>query len=294
MNQHGHNGGFAGAMILPAAPAPLAKAVPVDSTQAFEPRGIEEAMRLAKLLVASRLLPKSVNTPEAAFAIIATGRELGMSAMQSLRSIHVIEGKPTLSADLVAALVKSRGDVCKYFMLVVSSATVATYETLRVGDPKPTTMSFTIEDAQRAGLTGKDNWRKYPAAMLRARCITALARAVYPDLAMGIYDEDELGPVAVEEAQRWVPEPTVQEVSPGSLSAAMRELAERVDHAETPAELNLVAKDCMRLRREGRINDSQVDIIAAGVKAKRAIVGAPPPPASEPKVDDAREPGEEG
>lgn len=286
MTSHGHSNGIAGAALV-SAPAPLAKTSPAyDTTQAFEPRSISEALQLAKLLVESKLLPRGVATPQAAFAIIATGRELGMSAMQSLRSIHVIEGKPTLSADLVAALCKSRGDVCKYFMLVESTATRATYETLRVGDPKPTTMSFTMEEAQRAGLASKQNWKNYPAAMLRARCITALARAVYPDLAMGIYDEDELGPVAVEEAGRWVPEPESrparQELDPATFAA----LAERVDAAEAPAELNLIAKDCMAARRQGLIGDTQVDLIASGVKQKRSIIGAPPPPRSEPQVDD--------
>ena len=118
MTQQGHTNGMAGAMVT--TPAPLAKVVP-DSTQAFEPRNIDQALHLAQLLVASRLLPRSVGTPEAAFAIIATGRELGLTAMQALRSIHVIEGKPTLSADLQLALVKTRRDVCQYFMLVESS-----------------------------------------------------------------------------------------------------------------------------------------------------------------------------
>jgi hypothetical protein len=108
--------------------------------------------------------------------------------MQSLRSIHVIEGKPSCSADLILALCKRRPEVCRYFRLVRSDATVATYETLRDGRPAPTTLSFTIEQAKSASLTGKDNWKKYPEAMLRARCIAALARAVYPDLVLGVYE----------------------------------------------------------------------------------------------------------
>jgi hypothetical protein len=47
---------------------------------------------------------------------------------------------------------------------------------------------FTIEEAQAAGLAGKDNWKKYPAAMLRARCVSALSRAVYPEAVLGIYE----------------------------------------------------------------------------------------------------------
>jgi hypothetical protein len=48
-----------------------------------------------------------------------------------------------------------------------------------------------MEQAKAAGLSGGDNWRKHTAAMLRARCSSALARAVYPDLMMGVYEHDE-------------------------------------------------------------------------------------------------------
>ena len=71
---------------------------------AFEPPGIPEAVKLAQILVASRLLPRAISTPEAAVTVIMAGRELGLTAMQSLRSIHIIEGKPTMSADLMVAL----------------------------------------------------------------------------------------------------------------------------------------------------------------------------------------------
>lgn len=161
------------------------------AAKVFEPGSFGEAMQMAAALVDSRMFP-NVKTPEAAFAIIATGREIGLSMMQSLRGIHIIEGKPTLSADAMAGLVKSRRDVCQFFRMVESSDKLAVYETHRAGEPSPTRMQFSIEDAQRAGVTSKDNWRKYPAAMLRARCITALVRAAYPDLLMGVYDPEEL------------------------------------------------------------------------------------------------------
>lgn len=160
--------------------------------EAYEPRDITEALRVADVMVKSRLLGSKVATPEQAFVIMATGKELGLTAMQSLRSIHVIEGKPCCSADLLLALCKRESRICKYFRLVKSDEKIATYETHREGESRPTTLSFTIAEAQQAKLTGKDNWQKYPAAMLRARCIAALARAVYPDLVLGIYETDEM------------------------------------------------------------------------------------------------------
>lgn len=158
---------------------------------AFEPATLAEALHVSQVLVASRLLPRSIQTPEAAFAVIATGRELGLSAMQALRAIHIVEGKPTLSADLMVALVK-RSPECSFFRLVESTAERATYETQRRGEPSPTRLSWTIEEARASGAATKDNWRKYPAAMLRARASSGLARAVYPDLVLGVYDPDEL------------------------------------------------------------------------------------------------------
>lgn len=279
--QLGHANGVAGAMVH----APLVKAVPADATQAFEPRNIDQAIQLAGLLVSSRLLPRSVQTPEAAFAIIATGRELGLTAMQSLRSIHVIEGKPTLSADLILALVKSRRDVCAWFMLVESTDQVAHYRTQRIGEPEPTNMSFTIDDAQRAGVTGKDNWRKYPAAMLRARCIAALSRAVYPDLTLGIYESDELEPappVQVPEGQRYTAQPAP--IAKVPLDAVLFEaLANRADQAETPAALNDVAKDAGKAHKSGAIDDVQFGLLKSVVLQKRANFDVPAP-TSEPKL----------
>jgi hypothetical protein len=284
MTSNGHTGGFAGAMVV----APQVGPSLAKTEQAFEPRSINEAMHLAGLLVASRLLPRSVATPEAAFAIIATGRELGLTAMQSLRTIHVIEGKPTLSADLIAALCKSRRDVCQFFMLVESTDKVARYKTQRVGEPQPTTMSYTIEDAQRAGLVGKDNWRKHPAAMLRARCITALARAVYPDLASGIYDPDEIGdtPMAPPQAYEPMAEQPAAPVSQVD-EATFEALAHGVDEAETAGQLNVLARSAQKAHRAGKIHDGHLATIAAAVKKKRAAIDGPPPkaPPSAPGVD---------
>jgi hypothetical protein len=162
----------------------------IPASTALEPQSINEALAVAGHLAKSGVLGRAVQKPEAALAVIMAGRELGLTAMQSLRSLHVIEGKVTLSSDAMLALIK-RSPACKRFALVESTAKLATYETERVGEGV-TRMTFTIDEAKTAGLTSKDNWTKYPAAMLRARCIASLARAVYPDVLMGVYEEDEI------------------------------------------------------------------------------------------------------
>lgn len=156
------------------------------------PRNLPEARELAKELSTARMLPEALQQkPADVLAIVMAGAELGLAPMQSVRALVLIKGKPTLSADAMGALVKSRRDVCSWLRLVESTDKVATYETQRAGDPSPTRLSFTIEQTTRAGLSG-DNWRKFPEAMLRARALSALCRAVYPDLLLGVYDPDEL------------------------------------------------------------------------------------------------------
>lgn len=204
---------------------------------AFEPRSIDEAFKLAQRLVSSGFLPKAITKPESALAIIITGRELGLTVMQSLRSIHIIDGKPVLSADLMLALVK-RSSRCQFLKLVESTGKIATYETQRMHETK-TKMSFTIEQAQAAGVANKDNWKKYPDAMLRARCIAALARAVYPDLLMGIYETDEI-PMRNESQTEQIIEPQANvDMSEQDIISAYRA---DIRIANSIKELNEIAK----------------------------------------------------
>jgi len=160
---------------------------------AYEPSDVESALRLCQILAESRLLPRGIATAEAAFTIAMTGRELGLTTMQSIRSLRMESGRIQMSADLMVALCLRESDVCERFQLVESNGKIATYEAKRVGQ-EPVRMSFTLEQAKQAGLLGKDNWKAYPDAMLRARCIAALARVVFPDLMFGIYDTDEIAP----------------------------------------------------------------------------------------------------
>jgi len=160
----------------------------------------------ALIAAASSLAPDALRgRPQDALIVLMAGRELGLAPMQSMRMLSVIKGKVTLAADATVALVRRSGE-CVEWRLVETTAQRATYTTRRKGDTEPTTLTWTIEQAQRAGLTGGQGWRSYPEAMLRARCASALARVVYPDLVAGIYDPDELA-TAIESAPRQEPAP---------------------------------------------------------------------------------------
>lgn len=267
--------------------APTSAPIATPAALAFEAQNAGECLTLARTLVASRLLPRAITTPEAAFAVIMTGRELGLTAMQSLRSIHIIEGKPTLSADLMIALVR-RSPVCEYMVLVESTAKVATYEAKRKDSPKPTRMSFTIEDAERAGLLGKDNWRKFAPAMLRARCGSAICRAEFSDVMLGVYDPDEITPAndAPAEPVRWVEVETVDAPAANATPPETTEpefidttsISVRAGACTTLAELDALAR---RIGRSVAKDDPRREEIRGIFAAHRAA------------LTNAREPGAE-
>lgn len=160
--------------------------------QGFALTTFEQIDAMAKRLAESDLLPKTLKGRPADVAIILlTGIEFGLQPMAAIRGINVIEGKASMSADLLSGLVQQKVHVCEYFRMVTCTDTMATFETKRHGHAEAVKLSYTIEQAQRAGLTGKDNWKKHPADMLAARCISRLAKRVYPDITQGCYVPDE-------------------------------------------------------------------------------------------------------
>ena len=158
----------------------------------LEPRSMHEACLLAKRLHQSRMFD-GYGSPQGVLSTVMLGRELGLPAMAALRSVHIIEGKHSLSADLMVALVLKSG-LAEYFQMVESTDDMCIFETKRKGAPKSMRLSYCIEQAQVAGLLapprpGKkpSNWHRMPKLMLRARCKSELARLEYPDLLAGLY-----------------------------------------------------------------------------------------------------------
>ena len=172
-----------------AVPARYEAPVQGVNTLAYEPTNLDEAFRMAQILVSSGLTPRGVDTPQKAFLIMAQGRELGLSTMQSLGNIYVVEGKVSLSSDLMAAMVL-KSQVCEYLRVVEMTPERATYAAKRKGGAE-FRFSFSWEDAVKAGLTNRPNYKANPADMLRHRALSKTVRAVFPDVVAGLYSRDE-------------------------------------------------------------------------------------------------------
>jgi len=172
-----------------AVPARYEAPVQGVNTLAYEPTNLDEAFRMAQILVSSGLTPRGVDTPQKAFLIMAQGRELGLSTMQSLGNIYVVEGKVSLSSDLMAAMVL-KSNVCEYLRVVEMTPERSTYAAKRRGGTE-FRFSFSWEDAGKAGLTGRATYKANPADMLRHRALSKCVRAVFPDVVAGLYSRDE-------------------------------------------------------------------------------------------------------
>lgn len=146
--------------------------------------------RKATYLVRSGLLPKAINTPEKAITMMLLAEELGIGPMAAINNINVIDGKPTVSAQLALALFYRTG-LCETCTIVGDSKSCTV--TLKRKGQEAHAETFTMDDAVRMGLSTKDNWRKQPAVMLRWRTVAACLRVVAPDILQGVYTPDEMG-----------------------------------------------------------------------------------------------------
>ena len=155
----------------------------------LEPRSIDDAWRLAQRMHESRLF-SAYGTPSAVLSTILAGREIGLQAMASLRAFHIIEGRPTLSAGIIQAMVLKSSE-CEYFRCTARSNDAATFVTKRKGADEMS-LTFSMEDAKLAGCIKPGSaWVKNPADMCVARAATKLARLVYPDVVSCLYATEE-------------------------------------------------------------------------------------------------------
>lgn len=261
---------------------------PQQAPEPFEPENLDQAFKLAEDVARAQIVPAHLRgSPHDAYVILLFGRELGLAPMQSMLNVDMVEGRPRLNAQMTVALVK-RSPVCRYFRLVDSTDDVAVYETLRRDEPEPTRLSYTIAQAQKAGLVRPNsNWAKHPAAMLRHRCAMALARAVYPDVTGNLYDDDEIAEIrenAAREVMQAPPPPTLKKVSerptidvtstsgPAPSRGTPPAPSETETKAVRPAPSRAAAKPTVPAREPTAAEDSQ-ELEDFG----RAAVGEPKP-----------------
>ena len=201
-----------------------------------------EMLRRAEVLAKTDLVPKPLQgKPEAIVVIGVWGAEHGVPLMTAIQEVHIIENRPSPSAQLRLALIRRAGHEVRWVETSPTRAVIQGRRREYRNDPSGwTTVEYTLEMARQAGLldewaerwvdrrkqtwvvgddTGrrdvgeapdwvraavdagdvrsKDNWRKYPADMLRARAAAVLARMEFSDVMAALdahdYTAEEYG-----------------------------------------------------------------------------------------------------
>jgi hypothetical protein len=134
---------------------------------------MDSIMRFAKAVAASQFCPQGFSDIDC-FICISRGLELGMSAMQSLENIFVVNRRATLFGDAPKALCEASGLLTDYNQFYEgddeSADDFRAVVTSQRKGRKPLTETFSIADAKRAELWGKKGpWTNYPKRMLMFR-----------------------------------------------------------------------------------------------------------------------------
>lgn len=216
----------------------------------------------AEIMVLGKVLQMSgyftdVRDQAQAVTKILYGRELGFSPIIAMSGIHIIEGKPALSANLLAATIKRSGKYNyrvkewddQHCVITFKEKVEGKWED--VGDS-----SFSIEDAKRArvkfeGAKGPSGWTKFPKAMLFARALSQGERAYCPDVsACTLYVPEELGAVVnengdVAELPKGRSTAVTTEDIPLNMPATPPKLTATVKEVEAPAK-DIIGDDVAR------------------------------------------------
>lgn len=160
-------------------------------------RTMDDAERAARAMSASGFFADAKAASQAVVKILA-GSELGFGPFASMVGVSIIQGKPAVGANLMAAALKRTG---KYNYRVTKNTDKEVEITFFENGEEIGKSPFTWDDAAKAGLTNKDNWKKYPRNMLFARALSNGIRWFAPDIYNGatVYTPDEMGAVTDEE-----------------------------------------------------------------------------------------------
>ena len=168
---------------------------PGSSTLSLQVSSVDDLARLARVFAASGLFGRDGNQDtkiaECAIRLMA-GMEAGFSPFASATGVHIINGRPAFSANLLAQAVRRHPDYD--YRVLEKSAKACRIRFLSRGEALGEE-TFTIEMAERAGLLKNPTWKAYPEAMLFSRALTAGMRTHCPDALGGhpAYTPEELG-----------------------------------------------------------------------------------------------------
>lgn len=151
-----------------------------------------EMSKMAAVAANSRMF--GFKTQDEALAIMLLCQGEGLHPAVALRDYHVISGRPSMKSDAMLARFQQAGGSVKWSQYH-ETAVSGVFSHPAGGSVE---ITWTIEQAKAANLSGKDVWKAYPRAMLRARCISEGIRTVFPACIVGVYTPEEIDAMPAE------------------------------------------------------------------------------------------------
>jgi hypothetical protein len=146
----------------------------------------DQTKLMAEAIAKSKLF--GIQTAEQALALGLLCQAEGRHPAEAARDYHIIGGKPSLKSEAMLARFQQAGGRVEWHDYT-HEAVSGTFTHPQGGSLK---VSWTIKDAERAGLTSNPTWRKFPRQMLKARCISEAVRGIYPGVLSGLYAPEEV------------------------------------------------------------------------------------------------------
>jgi hypothetical protein len=230
--------------------APQTKALSrrVRAPSVLSPRNSTQLLEYSKLMAASNMVPEGFKGDPAKIAVaIQMGAELGMTPVQALTCIAVINGMPAMYGDGLNAVLRASGELDLSFGAGgiderppdVAWEKKEGYCAIKLkGWDKPMERRFSMEDAERAGLIkrsqgganarGVGPWISYPGRMLMFKSRNWVFRDGAAHILKGLQQGEILDDV-LQDAEFTLKEP--QRIEPGEQKA----IAEFISTTATPS-----------------------------------------------------------
>jgi hypothetical protein len=205
----------------------------------MRPQTVAELDIFAQRAARSGMVPPTyANKPEAIFIAVQMGSELGLSPMQSLSNIAVVNGRPSVWGDAMPGLCRQSSlcqDIKEWF--TGSDETLTAHcEAVRIG-AHPVLQEFSVADAKKAGLWGKSGpWTQYPRRMLQMRARGFALRDAFPDVLRGLISYEEAQDIPPDSFRGATLDGRPEPAATADTSAALDDaIPERVMSAPAPA-----------------------------------------------------------
>jgi hypothetical protein len=208
--------------------------------EALVPKNFEGLWRLANIMHASKMMPPGLDTVEKVFIAVQMGLEVGLTPMQAVQNIAVINGRPLVWGDAGLALVMASGllEDIEETVENVNGVITATCKVKRKGVNSYIERSFSMEDAHRAGLDKKPGpWQQYPKRMLQMRARWWALRDGFADVLRGLRGREEIDEIELEPmANGSYAVAAKTEEKTEALKQRLQQARQRIDEPETTEE----------------------------------------------------------